>query len=232
MLVAAAFAPRLVATIGIYRVIQIGLAGVSVCMTLLYLLEDFASWMAIRFASGFILTVILVATDSCINDLAVDRVRGRIVGLSSMSLSFGFILGPLILTVFDSRSPIPFLFAILLPFAMIVMIFGVRAGIKDLDFLNEPVSMFGFLRRIPAMIMAVVFVAFADQAALSLLPLFGLGYGRNEAAARLLVVAMTAGSFLLLYPIRWLPDILPRVGLMAASAALSALQSLGIILAA
>lgn len=232
MLVAAVFAPRLVAKFGIYRVIQYGLAGVSICMTLIYILEDYILWMIIRFFSGVLLTLIFVATDSCINDLAEDRVRGRIVGLYSVSLSFGFILGPLVLTLFDSRSLVPFLFAILLPFAMMIMIHRFRADIVALDFSNEPVGMLGFFRKIPVMIVAVVFIAFADQAALSLLPLFGLGYGRSEAEASFLVVAMTAGSFLLLYPISWLADSVPRLGLMTACAGGAALLSFGIILMA
>ena len=232
MLVAGAFAPRLVAGMGVYRVIQTALAGVSICLLLLYVLENFAVWMILRFVSGVILTIIFVATDSCVNELAEERNRGRILGLYSMALCLGFILGPLVLTLFDSQSEIPFLFGIFLPFGTMSMIFLVRGEIKDLDFSGNPVLMWRYFRRIPVMILAVVFVSFADQSALSLLPLFGLEYGRSEAEASFLVVAMTTGSFLLVYPIGWLADLVPRLGLMTVCSMLASLLSLGVILTA
>lgn len=232
MLVAGALAPSLISAIGIYRVIQSGLIGVSACMLLLYAFEHFASWMTIRFVSGVILTIIFVATDSCINELTDDRVRGRIVGLYSMSLSFGFILGPLILTLFGSQSAVPFLFAIFLPFGAVLMIFFVRRPINALEFSGKPTAISGFFRKIPVLILAVVCVAFADQSALSLLPLFGLAHKLSEADANFLVVLMTTGSFLLLFPISWLADVIPCLSLMAVCSLLGALLSFGIILLA
>ncbi|WP_282611066.1 MFS transporter [Pelagibius sp. Alg239-R121] len=225
MLIAGTFAPRLVARLGLYAVMQVGLLSVGVCLFLVFMIEDYFVWMLLRFVSGVILTLIFVASDTCINEIISDSIRGRVIGLYSMSLSLGFVLGPGILAIFGSGSVLPFVFGVALPLIAMIPLFMVRQRIRLIGFSTQPVSMWGFFTRIPVLLLAVVFVSFADQSALSLLPIYGLGIGRSEAEANLLVVLMTTGSFLLMYPIGWLADSISRLWLMFVCSVVSTIIS-------
>lgn len=65
------------------------------CMVGIGALDSYWCWMPLRFLTGIFLSCIFVSTDTWINELAEERLRGRIIGVYSMLRSVGCMIGRL-----------------------------------------------------------------------------------------------------------------------------------------
>lgn len=225
MLVAAVLAPRIVSRFGLFTTCVVSLCGVSVCMLLIGVVDNHWVWMPLRFATGFLLSTIFVTTDTWVNELVDDSNRGKTVGLYSMLLSVGFALGPAILAGTGSTGFTPFLIVIILPLIALVPLLLNRSQLPTSTGL-PPQSTLRFFRKAPILLACVAAAAFADQGAMSLLPVYGLLRGFSESEASGLLVVMIVGSIALMFPIGWLADRLMRTRLVIGCVAATILFSL------
>src|SRR5262249_46528328 len=85
------------------------------------------------------------------------------------------------------------------------------------------VSLWQFLPKAPLLLLCVGAAALAEQAAMSLLPIYALHGGVGGGAASPALIVVIAGSVALQYPAGWLADCLPRPSLIAACSAATAL---------
>lgn len=224
MLVAGPAAAQLVQSFGGYRLAVASLVGSGLAFLAIRLVGAPVAWLGIRFVIGFLVTCLFVATDTWVQQLAPDRVRGRVMGLYSALLSAGLAVGPLVLLVAGTRGWEPFLIGACFPAVAVVLLVLVRRRLPKVRH-EQGASMRTFARAAPLLLVSVAVVAFADQGALTLLPLYVLGHGLSVHAASVALVVMIAGSVALLYPIGWLADrhrrSLVTVGCAAATAGLS-----------
>jgi len=224
MLVAAALTPRIVAFLGLYVTNIASLFGVSVSLLLIGLIDDFWAWLPLRFITGFLLSCIFVVTDTWVNELVDDSSRGRVIGTYSMLLSVGFAVGPGILVVVGSSGFLPFTVVVLLPLAaalpLIVMRNKLPTGAGE-----PPKSAFGFVKRAPLILLCVIAASFADQGAMSLLPVYSLQEGFSQNIASFSLVVMIVGSIVLMFPIGWLADKVSRPKLLIACTIITLLLS-------
>jgi predicted MFS family arabinose efflux permease len=225
MLVAAGLAPRIVGRLGLYATCVISLVTVGCCMVGIGALNSYWYWIPLRFLTGILLSCIFVATDTWINELAEERQRGRIIGIYAMLLSLGCMIGPGILWLTGIRGFLPFGIAAVLPFCAAFPLFLARRKLVSSRSDHESTSIFSFTRSAPIILACVVAVGFADQAAMSLLPIYVLKEGFNHREASLSLIAMSLGSMSLMYPIWWLADTYSRTKLVIACAVATALLS-------
>jgi MFS family permease len=81
---------------------------------------------------------------------------------------------------------------------------------------SQKASLVEFARFAPFLLVAVGVIACFDQVALSMLPVYLLNFGMNEARAAIAIGVLVVGNVLLQYPIGWLSDRLPRRRVMLA----------------
>jgi MFS family permease len=220
---------------GLYRTSWCSYLAVAACLLAIGLVDSYWYWVPLRFATGFLLSCIFITTDTWVNQLADDRTRGRVIGIYSMALSGGMALGPAILALLGSSGYLPFAVDGLLPLLAVLPIVFARRRLPSTTH-QRPASVSSFFLRAPTLLVCVAAAAFADQAAMSLLPVYMLREGLSERVASLSLVVMTVGSMALMYPIGWLADRSSRGRLVLActigSAALSVLLAVTVDVAA
>src|SRR5216683_4909187 len=91
--------PRAVGRFGIRRFL-LGCFALDVALFLLMkLVDSIGAWFLLRMMLGIVGSSIFTTTEAWINLLADDAERGRILGLYIASLSAGFGIGPLLLSI-------------------------------------------------------------------------------------------------------------------------------------
>jgi MFS family permease len=228
MLAAAIVAPRLVGVLGLYRLCLSCLFAVSACLLAIGIIDEYWAWLPLRFVMGVLLACIFVVTDTWVNHLVDNEYRGRALGIYSMLLSVGFAIGPAILASLGSAGFAPIVVGAALPLAAMAPLIAARRSLRGVSIGGKATSVLTFARRAPTILACVVAAAFADQAAMSLLPIYALDAGYGDRLASLSLTAMIVGSIALMYPIGWLADRLSRTMVTTACAvatlALSALM--------
>jgi MFS family permease len=225
MLAAAGVAPRIVSRLGLYATSVFGLLAVSACILAIGVLDNYWAWLPLRFITGFLLSCIFVVTDTWVNQLVEDRFRGRAIGVYSMLLSVGFAVGPAILTLLGTGGFAPYAVGALLPLLAVLPLFFARHRLTSTISSQQPTSILSFVRRAPTILVCVAAAAFADQAAMSLLPIYAVREGLRESEASLSVTIMILGSVTCMYPIGWLADVYSRAKVVIWCAVLTAVLS-------
>jgi MFS family permease len=244
MVLAAPLATRLLRRVGALPVLIASLVGAVLTVLALGLLVDPFLWMPLRLGTGVCLALVFIVADTWVNELAPERLRGRILGLYSMLTSVGFGLGPLLLAAVGTRGFAPFAVGALLGSAALVPLWWTRrelpgaTGAASAADDAQPRSagrrptLFSFIRAAPLLVAGVGATALADQVALSLLPIFCLRHGWSVPESTLALAAMVAGGTVFQYPTGWLADRFPVRRLYLLYALIATASSLAMPLAA
>src|SRR6266446_1053070 len=106
--------PRAVGRFGIRRFL-LGCFAVDIALFLLMkVVDSIGPWFLLRMMLGIVGSSIFTTTEAWINLLSPDAERGRILGLYIASLSAGFGIGPLLLSITGTAGWTPFIAASLI----------------------------------------------------------------------------------------------------------------------
>jgi MFS family permease len=187
-----------------------------VAFLLLPLFTSVGSWLVLRFVIGAAGGVLWVCGDAWVNEVATERVRGRVVALYGVAVAGGFSLGPLLLNITGTEGVAPFLLASaiillsalpLLPVVRIApSLHGEQAGGLLHYFALAPVPM----------LMGLVY-AVSEAILLTFLPLYGIEQGLVESQALYLIAFLGIGGMLGQFPVGWLADHMNRLALASLS---------------
>jgi MFS family permease len=189
--------PRLMARLGTKKVIGFGLAGVALSLVLLPIFPNVWIWFPIRFLLGLSSELVWTAGDVWINQLAPEKKRGRIIGLTGFFQHGGFAVGPILLAFMGTQTWWPLYIGIVI----------VMMGLLPLG-LTGPAATFGqhessarilhFLKVAPGLMIAGFMFGLIDSATLSLLPVYGLrkdlGADLAEAMLSIFVIGAMLGQ--------------------------------------
>jgi len=191
------------------------------------IVTDYAAWLVLRFLLGIFVNGLFVVSEAWINQLATDRVRGRIIGFYTAVLILGYGIGPLIIPAAGIEGLTPFLVGAGFILASLVPVFAARGAVEALhDPAAEKASIRAFAPRAPVLLLSFAAIAMLDNASMSLMPLYGMDQGLSRDAASFLLFTLLAGGVALQYPIGWLADIVPRRSVTVGTAALTVLGCL------
>ncbi len=221
-IVAAPLVPRLVQRIGPYRFAFGGLLATALLFTGFKLSESLEAWYVLRFLFGAVIGSLFAVTEAWINELSTPATRGRIVAIYSSMLSLGFAVGPFILPFTGTEGWLPFVVGI----GFIGFCLGSLFLIRDAVPLAPPeegASLWAFLPLAPALLAAVGIFAVLDTSVMSLMPVYGLERGMDQATASYALGLLIVGNVILQFPIGWLADRVPRRAVLIGCAALTAL---------
>jgi MFS family permease len=223
VLLGARVSSRLAARLGTGRAMQLCLGAGAVSIGLLALWPSYALWLALRLLIGSVLTIVFVLGESWINQLVVERWRGRLVALYGCCYALSQLAGPLLLGGIGTEQDQGFWLATGLLLVSPLLLLG-RGGAPSSEAGTVTLADLGaFCRRLPVIAYAIALFAGFEALILSLLPVYCLQQGYEPRIALYMVSAVVLGDAVLQLPVGVLADHLSRRGLFLGCASLLAL---------
>ncbi|WP_338331809.1 MFS transporter [Acetobacter sp. LMG 32666] len=201
----APFMPHLARRLGPRRAIFLALTGGGLTLLLFPLSSSVWPWFPLRILLGAFCEVILVLSESWLNQITDNHARGRVMGLYSTLLSVGMACGPALLSITGRQGNLPFFgtAAILLVAAAITLAPWMVAPPPAAPTRHR---LWRYLWLAPIAITATLLIAMLDGAATSFLALYAIQSGWSERAATLLLSVMLLGATVMQVPIGWVGD--------------------------
>lgn len=228
VLVGASVASRLAARFGTPLLMRLCLWAGALSIGLLALLPNYWVWVGLRLLIGVILTIVFILGESWINQLVVERWRGRLVALYGSSYALSQLAGPLLLGIIGAEADYGFWVGVVLLLGSPLLLLG-RTGAPSAEACNVTFNdLFGFCRGLPAIAWAVALFAAFEAMILTLLPIYCLRQGFTPEVALFMVSTVVVGDALLQLPIGALADRVSRRTLFSGCALLLMLSSLAI----
>lgn len=228
VLLGASLAGRLAARLGTTLLMQLCLLLGALSVAGLALLQNYVVWLALRLFIGVALTVVFILGESWINQLVVEKWRGRLVALYGSGYALSQLCGPLLLTALGADTDSGFWTGVGLLIGGSLVLLG-RTGAPTVD--AQSASGRGLLQfcgRLPAIAWAVMLFAAFEAMMLTLLPIYGLRQGFTQEVALFMVSVVVVGDAVLQLPIGWLADRMSRQRLFLGCGLLLLLSSLSI----
>ncbi|MDZ5454670.1 MFS transporter [Labrys sp. ZIDIC5] len=220
VLVAAPLLPRLAWRVGPKLPITAALLAAGAILALFPIAPSVLWWFPLRLALGVASETMFVMSETWLSQLSDESNRTRTMATYTASLSLGFALGPMILTVVGAQGPTPFLIAggIALVALLTVAMPWVRAPAFERPSHTNP---FRYVALAPLALLAALVNAALETAGMSFLPLYAMRLGWDQQSATMLLSVLLLGAIVLQLPIGWLGDQMDRrklvVGLALAS---------------
>ncbi|MDQ7986766.1 MFS transporter [Pseudomonas sp. G34] len=228
VLLGASLAGGLAARCPTPRLMQLCLLAGALSVSGLALLQSYPVWILLRLLLGMTLTVVFILGESWINQLAVEKWRGRLVALYGTGYALSQLCGPLLLSVLGTETDLGFWFGVTLLIGGSLMLIG-RTGAPKVDAHSASGrGLLVFCQRMPAIAWAVMLFAAFEAMMLTLLPIYGLRQGFTQEVALLMASVVVVGDAVLQLPIGLLADRLSRVTLFRLCGVVLLFSSLGI----
>ncbi|MBB2494080.1 MFS transporter [Aquipseudomonas ullengensis] len=228
VLLGASLAGRLAARLGTTRLMQLCLLIGALSVATLALVQHYAVWLGLRLFIGVALTVVFILGESWINQLAVEKWRGRLVALYGTGYALSQLAGPLLLSLLGTTSDLGFWTGTgLLVFGSLVLLGRTGAPTVDAHSASGR-GLWLFCQRMPTIAWAVMLFAAFEAMMLTLLPVYGLRQGFTTEVALLMASVVVVGDAALQLPIGWLADRMSRRTLFRGCGVVLLVSSLSI----
>jgi MFS family permease len=186
----------------------------------------FWGWFAMRLIQGFAVAILFSVSEAWVVEAASGPARSRIMAVYTGVLSLSFGLGPALISLTGIDTALPFLIgAAVLLAGTLPMFFYRQTEAFAPDPESSSLSILGFARLAPILIVAVGMFAIIDAANLGLLPVYGVKKGLSRETAALMLTAFIVGNIVLQFPIGWIADHWSKRGMMSACAIMTAIGS-------
>lgn len=183
--------------------------AVAACLLGFRATDSLILWFALRIGLNCGLQGLFLISELWINQIAPDRIRGRLVAIYAALVSMGFAIGPIILQILGTRGWEPFIAGAAVTLAAAVPLILARRAVPRIE--PAPASaMAGYFFKAPSATYAVLAYGAIEMAAASFLTIYGVRQGATEASATLLITAWGVGNFLLQFGIGWISDLVDR----------------------
>ena len=192
--------------------------------------DNLVLWFLLRFTLNCALQGLFLVSEVCINQIATDAVRGRLVSIYGSIVSAGFAIGPLIIQGLGTRGWAPFVAGASMILTAMIPLIVARRLVPPV----EPVgtaAMLGFVFRSPSAAVAGLTYGAIETCLGSFITIYAVRLGSAETAATLLLTAWGLGNMVLQPLIGWLSDRIDRrlVLLLCGCSALAGAASIGFL---
>jgi MFS family permease len=228
VLVGAKVSSRLAARFGTAALMRLCLWGGALSIGLLALMPSYPIWLVLRLVIGVVLTLVFILGESWINQLVIERWRGRLVALYGSSYALSQLSGPLLLGALGTDHDYGFWVGVGLLLVSPLLLLG-RSGAPSSEAGSVTLKdLWGFCRGLPAIGWAVSLFAAFEAMILTLLPVYCLRQGFSADVALAMVGTVVVGDALLQLPIGALADRLSRRSLFTGCAVALMFSSLAV----
>ncbi|WP_183826230.1 MFS transporter [Rhizobium sp. BK377] len=193
-IVSAPFIPALSRRVGAARLAILCSMLAALSLAAIALIQDIWVWMPLRFLLGFFANPLYVISETWLLSLTPAERRGRILGLYSSIVSTGFAIGPLSLGLVGTESWQPFLIGIAAFLACGLIVLAVVRRLPQMPHEGEAISVGGFFKMAPLLLLAVFTAATFEQILLSLFAVYGAALGSAEERIASLITCFITGN--------------------------------------
>lgn len=201
--------PRLLKSFGTRNLLLVSIITSSVCMIAYYVLPNIWIWFPIRLLNGATLTIIFVVSETWINQLAPDHMRGRLMAIYATILSIGFATGPFVLMLVGSEGLLPYAIIAGLLISACVPVLAAGHFVEEGDH-GSGKGFSSFLFVAPTATIAALAFGMLEAGSMNLLPLYSLRVGMSEAGAAATLSIFALGNVLCQMPIGYAADRIDR----------------------
>ncbi|MBA4011986.1 MAG: MFS transporter [Phenylobacterium sp.] len=221
VLLVAVFLPRLAARFGLRSLSLTALAAAAVVLALFPAAPWIWLWFPLRFCLGLASELLFVSSEAWLNGMATEESRGRTMAAYTATLSLGYAVGPMVLSVVGTDGATAYLIGAGITLTAFAVMALSRVHAPRFD---EPptVRPLAYLKLAPVGIAATALNAAIETAGLSFFAIYAMHSGWNEPGAARLLSTLLVGAVLLQLPIGWLADRVDRRRLLVSLALLAA----------
>ena len=207
------FIPMLVEKLGMRRFLLLVLAVDVIVLLQFPRFDHLYAWFFLGIFLGAMTNCMLVTSETWINEIVDDANRGRLMGLYNALLAATVAMGPLVIPAVGIQGWAPFLVgACFIALAALPLLWTGPHRLSTHD--ESSFNIFSFLWVAPTLVAAVLLFSLKETAGNSLLPVYGIRSGMNEAEAAIMLTVIGIGGVSLAYPMGWLADRFNRYGLL------------------
>ena len=203
------FLPRLIHRFGLKYVVAAMFTISFLSFGAILVVDHLAMWFAARFVMGTCFAALWTTTEIWLNGVVDDKSRGRVIGASGTLYATCQFLGPLVLGGVGVTGSVPLIVA-MVPLAIgavvALSIKPVEDGGEDEESSGNPHSLKLAITLASALVAAAFLCGIGETAMQSLLPLYGLAHGFDDAGAARLVAAFSLGEAVLVAGLGWMAD--------------------------
>ncbi len=221
MLATGPFVPGLMGRFGPVPVLVGGLGLAAVTLALFPVQPVLAVWLVLRAGTGIGNNVGWVVSETWINAVASDAVRGRVVALYATVWGMGIAAGPVLLSLVGTTGALPFLVTAGLVGAALVPAVAARRLAPPMGGGGGGVALLGAVRAAPLAFAAGFLSGVGESTFFALFPVYALATGYDADTAVLVATAFGLGAIALQPPTGWLADRMDRRLLLVATVLLA-----------
>ena len=202
--------------VGHIRVFAALASSASVAVLLHSVWVNPATWVAMRFATGFCMAGLFVVAESWINDQAGNEFRGRLLSMYMVVAMGGKAGGQLLLNAADPSGFELFVLAsAMVSLSLVPMTLSVASAPPVVT--PEPMPLRDMWSVVPSGLISAFIAGLASATMGGLAAVYGTQVGMSTAQVSLFVGASLVGAFLFQIPIGSVSDRLPRRKVMLAT---------------
>ncbi|PHR56760.1 MAG: hypothetical protein COA47_12585 [Robiginitomaculum sp.] len=215
IVVAAPFAPLILSRYPARPILIFSLLLTSFSYIFYRLVDSVTLWMVMRFISGFTISILFIASETWINQLAPNHLRARLLSIYSIALAAGFGLGGLLVAYLGISGWAPFVAGAIICLLGILPLLapGPQLIAPDRDEVS-PSILFSYFSKAPRIMLAALAFGAIETAATHFSPVWALRAGLGETEALRLISVGAIGVIALQFPIGWLGDKMDRYRLL------------------
>ena len=215
--------PRIIHKLGAAGAMVAGYAIGAIGFASLYMVPHPWAWILIRLAMNGGLAIPWLTSETWINAVSPDRLRGRIIAVYAIAFFLGFAIGPLLLKKAGIEGYLPFAIAGAVTALCAMPVWLARKTAPEFT-LDPDIRVRSAFLLAPSSMVGGFLVGFIETVSVSLLPVFALNRGLGQEATLGLLSAITFGGVFLQIPIGYASDRYSKGFLMIGLAASLALE--------
>ncbi|MFN9161599.1 MAG: MFS transporter [Alphaproteobacteria bacterium] len=235
MIIVTPFIPALAARFGTVRFLVACYAIAAACLIGFRAADSLLLWFVFRFVLNAALQGLFVASEVWINQIAPERMRGRLIAIYTAIFSAGFALGPGIIQLLGTQGWAPFIAGSVTMMAALIPLVVVARRLVPVIEHAKAGAMFGFVFSSPSAAGAALCYGAVEACAGAFLAIYAVRQGIAETQSTLLIGALGLGNMLLVPFIGWLADKTDRrhvligcgIACIAAAAFLPMIRAIG-----
>ncbi len=205
----APLAPRIAGMIGTSNLILAALLVAAISFAMFLLPLPFWMWFPVRFFFGAAIYYIFVISEFWINASIDDKRRGLVLGLYATILALGFASGPLILTIAEPGTPMPYLVGIAIFIVGTIPILVWRKLAPRIE-VKKGTNIFRFFWVSPTSALAAFTFGALETGSFSLMAIYALRHGFSVADAAFALAMIALGSVFFQIPLGLIADKVDR----------------------
>ena len=213
--------PKIVARIGTMRALYLGFILMILSIVLLPVFDNVWLWFPLRFVMGIGIAIHWVVSETWINTLVDNRIRGRVMGIYVTALSAGSLVGIVTLYLVGSEGSEPF-FIIAAVLAVGVMPLVLARDLAPGIAVHNSFGLFAAMKRAPTVMSAALTDGFVLGALFGFFLIYVQRMGYGEEAALMMFMVLSVGNAVLQYLVGMLADRVNRRALLIVFALLVA----------